>query len=93
MAHSWPFLCQSGWFSGVVSPEVVYLGSVISCRFVSVRDVRGPSREALRVPAKEHAMAMNQSALLDMVDALKSADGGELMRRMLAMTLQELIDA
>ena len=38
-------------------------------------------------------MAMNQSALLDMVDALKSADGGELMRRMLAMMLQELIDA
>ena len=38
-------------------------------------------------------MAMNQSALLDMVDALKSADGGELMRRMLAMMLQELIEA
>ena len=38
-------------------------------------------------------MAMNQSALLDMVDALKSADGGELMRRMLAMMLQELMDA
>ena len=38
-------------------------------------------------------MAMNQSALLDMVDALKPADGGELMRRMPAMMLQELIDA
>ena len=38
-------------------------------------------------------MAMNQSALLDRVDALKSADGGELMRRMLAMMLQELMDA
>ena len=38
-------------------------------------------------------MAMSQSALLDMVDALKSADGGELMRRMLAMMLQELTDA
>lgn len=38
-------------------------------------------------------MAMNQSALLDLLDALKAADGGELMRRMLAMMLQELIDA
>ena len=38
-------------------------------------------------------MAVNQSALLEMVDALKSADGGELMRRMLAMMLQELINA
>ncbi len=38
-------------------------------------------------------MAVNQSALLDMAGALKSADGGELMRRMLAKILQELIDA
>jgi len=38
-------------------------------------------------------MAMNQSALLDMVEVLKTADGGELMRRILAMMLQELIDA
>lgn len=38
-------------------------------------------------------MALNQSALLDMLDLLKTADGGELMRRMLAMMLQELIDA
>jgi putative transposase len=38
-------------------------------------------------------MAMDQSALLDLLEALKTADGGELMRRMLAMMLQELIDA
>ena len=38
-------------------------------------------------------MALDQSALLDLLDVLKTADGGELMRRMLAMMLQELIDA
>jgi len=36
---------------------------------------------------------MDQSALLDLLEALKTADGGELMRRMLAMMLQQLIDA
>lgn len=38
-------------------------------------------------------MAMDQSALLDLLEALKAADGGDLMQRMLAMMLQELIDA
>lgn len=38
-------------------------------------------------------MALDQSALLDLLDALKTADGGELMRRMLGMMLQESIDA
>jgi len=38
-------------------------------------------------------MAMDQSALLDLLEALRTADGGELMRRMLTMMLQELIDA
>lgn len=37
-------------------------------------------------------MALHQSALLDMLEVLKTSDGGELMRRMLAMMLQELID-
>ena len=38
-------------------------------------------------------MAKNQSALPVMVDALKSVDDGELMRRLLAMMLQKQIDA
>jgi mutator family transposase len=38
-------------------------------------------------------MALSQSALLDLVTELKNSDASELMRRMLAMMLQELIDA
>jgi putative transposase len=38
-------------------------------------------------------MALSQSALLDLVDDLKTTDASELMRRMLATMLQELIDA
>ena len=38
-------------------------------------------------------MAMNQSPLLEMLDALKAADADEFIRRMLAMMLQEMINA
>jgi putative transposase len=38
-------------------------------------------------------MALDQSALLNLVDALTSGDAGEVMRRLLATMLQELVDA
>ena len=38
-------------------------------------------------------MALDQSALLELTEALRSADGGELMRRLLHTMLQALIDA
>jgi putative transposase len=38
-------------------------------------------------------MALSQSALLELVEDLKTTDSSELMRRMLATMLQELIDA
>jgi|tagenome__1003787_1003787.scaffolds.fasta_scaffold20735777_1 putative transposase len=38
-------------------------------------------------------MALDQSALLELTDALRSADSGELMRRLLHTMLQALIDA
>ena len=38
-------------------------------------------------------MALDQSALLALTDALRSADGGEVMRRLLHTMLQALIDA
>ncbi len=38
-------------------------------------------------------MALDQSALLQLTDALRSADGGEVMRRLLHTMLQALIDA
>ena len=38
-------------------------------------------------------MALDQSALLELTDALRSADGGEVMRRLLLTMLQALIDA
>lgn len=38
-------------------------------------------------------MALDQSALLDLLDGMRSADGGDLMRRLLASMLQLLIDA
>jgi putative transposase len=38
-------------------------------------------------------MALDQSALLELTDALRSADGGEVMRRLLHTILQALIDA
>ena len=36
-------------------------------------------------------MALDQSALLELSDALRSADGGEVMRRLLLTMLQALI--
>ncbi len=38
-------------------------------------------------------MALDQSALLELLDVMRSADGGELMRRLLATILQLLVDA
>ena len=38
-------------------------------------------------------MALDQSALLELVEVLKTSDASELMRRMLATMLQELVDA
>jgi putative transposase len=38
-------------------------------------------------------MALDQSALLDLLDVMRSADGGDLMRRLLATMLQLLVDA
>jgi transposase-like protein len=38
-------------------------------------------------------MALDQSALLELLDVMRSADGGELMRRLLATILQPLVDA
>ncbi len=38
-------------------------------------------------------MALDQSALLALVESMKAGDGGELMRRLLAAMLQELVDA
>jgi putative transposase len=38
-------------------------------------------------------MALDQSALLELTDALRSADGGEVMRRLLLTMLQAMIEA
>lgn len=38
-------------------------------------------------------MTLNQSALLQITDALRTADGGEVMRQMLGFMLQALVDA
>src|SRR3954447_731248 len=38
-------------------------------------------------------MALDQSALLKLTEALRTADGGELMRRLLHRMLQAVIDA
>ena len=38
-------------------------------------------------------MALSQSALLELVDVLKTSDASELMRRLLGTMLQELVDA
>ena len=38
-------------------------------------------------------MALDQSALIELVETLSSADDGELMRKMLTAMLQALIDA
>jgi putative transposase len=38
-------------------------------------------------------MALDQSALIELVETLSSADDGELMRKMLTAMLQALVDA
>jgi len=38
-------------------------------------------------------MALDQSALLELLDVMRSADGGDLMRRLLATIVQLLVDA
>ena len=38
-------------------------------------------------------MALDQSALLELTEALRSADSGELMRTLLSTVLQALVDA
>ena len=38
-------------------------------------------------------MALDQSALLGLVESMKASDGGDLMRRLLAAMLQELVEA
>jgi putative transposase len=38
-------------------------------------------------------MALDQSALIELVEALTGADDGELMRKMLTAMLQALVDA
>ena len=64
---------------------------------MSVRDVKEPSREASWEPAKEltrrHTTALDQSALLELSEVLRSAESGELMRTLLGTMLQALVDA
>jgi len=38
-------------------------------------------------------MALDDSALLEMIEMLRTADGGELMRRLLGGMLQAVVDA
>ena len=38
-------------------------------------------------------MTLNQSALLELTQMLRTADGGDLMRQMLGLMLQALVDA
>jgi putative transposase len=38
-------------------------------------------------------MTLNQSALLELTDVLRTADGGKVMRLMLSAILQALVDA
>lgn len=50
------------------------------------------------IPSKEltkriHAMTLNQSALLELTEALRTADDGQLMRTLLQTILQALVDA
>ena len=39
-----------------------------------------------------HAIALDEGALLELTEALRSADDGQLMRRLLHTILQALID-
>ena len=42
---------------------------------------------------RTHAMTLNQSALLQITESLRTADGGDVMRQMLGFMLQALVDA
>src|SRR4029434_911244 len=58
----------------------------------------GPSREAQCVPAKVHTkesatMALNQSALNELLDALRAGGDLDVVREALALVLQALIEA
>ena len=58
----------------------------------------GPSREAQCIPARVHTkefttMALSQSALNDLLDALRAGGDLDVVREALAPVLQALIDA
>jgi putative transposase len=58
----------------------------------------GPSRESLQKPAKEpverhNAMALDESALLEVLEALKAADVGDRVRQAAATVYRALIEA
>src|SRR4030095_6075315 len=58
----------------------------------------GPSREALCVPARVHTkefatMALDESAMTDLLAALRAGGGLDVVREALALVLQALIDA
>jgi hypothetical protein len=55
-----------------------------------VRLCENPPRNTQR---RTHTIGLDQSALLELSAALRSADSGELMRRLLHTVLQSLIDA
>src|SRR3954470_5619829 len=55
-----------------------------------VRLCENPPRNSQK---RTHTMTLDQSALLELSEALRSADGGELMRRLLLTMLQALIEA
>jgi hypothetical protein len=47
----------------------------------------------MELTKKTHTMTLNQSALLELTDVLRTAEGGQVMRLMLSAMLQALVDA
>src|SRR5665811_2212151 len=47
----------------------------------------------MELTKRTHTMTLNQSALLELTDVLRTADGGQVMRLMLSAMLQALVDA
>src|ERR1035437_9125444 len=47
----------------------------------------------MELTKRTHTMTLNQSALLELTDVLRTADGGQVMRLMLSGMLQALVDA
>src|ERR1035437_5006053 len=47
----------------------------------------------MELTKRTHTMTLNQSALLELTDVLRTADGGKVMRLMLSAMLQALVDA